>query len=174
MNDYVKTCRPGDQSFAKCMECSLGLLARRPHATAELANKLGRRKFSLVVIESTLVELQRLGLLDDLQFAVMLLREKLLTGNRPLGQRRLFQELRRRGIGPEMGRQAWSLVEEEEAIEPEADRAYRAAARKSQLLVGDLEERKLRASLWRHLSGRGFAAEDTVAAIDRVIAEKNN
>ncbi len=157
---------PAGKTPEKGMECSLGLLQRRAHSVRELSTKLRQRQFPASVVRQTVEELQRLGLLDDWQFATMFVREKLHPSARPLGRRRILQNLERRGIASDTARQAWEAVEQEDQPQPESERAKRAAEQKMKLLRTSADPRKTRASLWRHLASRGFAPDSAAEALE--------
>ncbi len=164
--------KPNDNSQEAALKRALALLERRAHSRRELSDKLRQRKFPPDIVGQALAELERLHLLDDLQFAELFIREKLIYASRPLGQRRIMQDLRRRGIDEATAKQAWSTVEQEERPEPESERAGEAARRKLASLRDREDPRRVRARLWRHLASRGFDAESAGQAVEQAMREQ--
>lgn len=76
------------------------MLARRDHAEAEVARKLGQKGFSAEAARSAIERLRRLGYLDDRRFALRFA-ESTVRNGRGWGAR-LRMELLRRGIDPEL------------------------------------------------------------------------
>lgn len=151
-----------------CRESALRLLERRLHSRAELDRKLRERDFPSLLRQSILADFERVGLVDDRQFAEAFARQKLLS-SRPLGNRRILADLRRRGIPEELARTALEeVVGEESNAEGEFERARQAASAKwTSLMRSGREFQKARAALYRFLAGRGFDGE----TIRRVVEE---
>ncbi len=82
---------------------ALRFLKIRPRSIAEMKEKLKVKGFSSAEIESTVVDLMASGLLDDRAFTKNWINYRLA---RPFGFRRIIQELKDKGIGQEMIRQA--------------------------------------------------------------------
>ena len=76
-------------------ERALRLLARRDHARAELARKLAAHAESREALDTLLDDLVRLGLLSDQRYA----EQRSEARSRRLGNSRLSQELRTKGVG---------------------------------------------------------------------------
>lgn len=170
MNFNFSKKNESDFSFQNCLERGLNLLDGRAHSKAELERKLKQRHFPESVVTQAISELERLGLLNDFEFACLFIRDKLMPGSRPLGWLRLVNELGRRGISQESVRLAWNSVMEEGDIESENERALRAAEKKLASIRDRNNPRKVRSSLLRHLSSRGFTSEVAVESVNRVLA----
>ena len=130
-----------------CQDKALDLVARRPHFRRELEEKLSRRGFPGDEIEATLVELARLGLIDDLAHA-----RNLAAGpmtRKDFGPRRVRIELMRRGVDEGV---ADSVVAESFSDPGEEFRRAREATRKKG------EARAMdSARLARHLDRKGYS-----------------
>ncbi len=154
----------------KCLEHAVNFLERRQHSEVEIVRKLRQRGYSEKTVSATIDELKRLNLIDDLQFAMSLIREKLLYTSRPVGRRKIYQDLARRGVPRETISAAWREAEEEEFEQSEEERALRAARQKIKLIHDHRDLRKVREKLYRHLAGRGFDSESVRSAVERVLA----
>ncbi len=90
---------------------ALRILTRRDHSEAELRTKLERFGFSASVLDEVIERCYRYNYLDDRRFALARSREMLRTG-RGVGTKILF-DLRRRGIGESLAREALQIASEE-------------------------------------------------------------
>lgn len=138
------------------------LLTYRPRSHAELEQKLREKGFKEAVIEAVLADLERLGYVNDRQFAGQWAAGRLRL--RGFGRRRIEQELRRKGISQEVIREAIS-----EAVPPDDEReaAVRAAEKKlrTMLSVGpDVRRRRLAGFLER----KGFSSEITRSILNMI------
>ena len=78
---------------------ALNLLGYRARSEAEIRERLGRYGYAGETIEAVVVRLEELGYLDDEEFARLKAREKA----RRYGPRRVSVELRKSGVGEELG-----------------------------------------------------------------------
>lgn len=123
---------------------ALGLLARREWSTAELRDRLIQRGVAPEVVEDTLTFLQTHGLQSDARFVAS--RARGLSARK--GNRAIAQDLRQKGIEPEL------IEAQVSELEDEAARACHAARR----FEGTLLDEKLKAKVWRFLGSRGFSS----------------
>ena len=142
-----------------CRDKALDLVGRRPHFRGELQQKLLSRGFSADEVEESLVDLERLGLLDDAQFARDLAKGSM--ARKGFGPRRIRFELQRKGVEEaivdSVVAEAFSdpLEEERRAIEVVEKRSF------------DLSVEADRVA--RHLDRKGFSK----AVILRVLERQN-
>jgi len=127
---------------------ALNLLGYRARSEAEIRERLGRYGYAGETIEAVVVRLEELGYLDDAKFARLKAREKA----RRYGPRRVSVELRKSGVGEELGRE---VVEEEFAGRSEVGEARSAATRRYNGRGSDAEARRVYGFLVR----RGYSAE---------------
>ena len=80
-----------------CRDKALDLVGRRPHFRQELLQKLLARGYPSLEVEAALEDLERLGLLDDLEHARSMAAGSMTR--KGLGPRRMLHELLRRGVG---------------------------------------------------------------------------
>lgn len=85
-------------------ERALLLLARRDHSVAELKRKLVDKGFPEIDATDAVARLLQQGLLDDTRFAGMLAHASIRNG-RGVGAK-IYSDLRRKGISPDIARQA--------------------------------------------------------------------
>lgn len=161
---------------------ALRLLALREHSRAELARKLARHALpprdaaaaetpddgaaaeeqaaeAARRVEALLDELAASGLLDERRAADAVVRSQ--AGR--FGRMRLQQDLRRRGLPPELAAQALATVEGSELA-----RAHEVWRRRFGQPSADPAERARQA---RFLAGRGFDA-DVIRRVVRGLAEE--
>lgn len=128
-------------------------LGIRPHSRHELANKALRKGFAKEVIAQALIDLEKVGLIDDRQFAAQFIRNELKF--RPCGSRLLKEKLFEKGISPRVFqpllKEAFQQQPEEEMIREIAEKylhknRHLPAAKRAEKLV-------------RYLQGKGFGWE---------------
>jgi regulatory protein len=128
-------------------------LTYRPRSRSEIEQKLQDKGFDDKIIETVLVDLERLGYVNDLQFAGQWAAGRARL--RGFGRRRIEMELRQKGIDPEVIKRSLSDVCGGDA---EAETAKKAAERKitsMRKLDRDTRRRRLAGFLER----KGFSFE---------------
>ena len=124
------------------------LLAVRPRSEQELRQRLERRGFPDTIVETTVQALTRQGLLNDPQFARYVATSRLLS--KPVGIRRLREQVRRTGVPPAVAEQAVRAAtegyDEAEAARALAVRRWASLARLpaatgTRRLIGFLQRR---------------------------------
>lgn len=85
---------------------ALRLLTRREHGAMELCSKLERKGFGYEESKAALEECQRLGFQNDSRFVESYSRSRIRQGYGPL---KIIQELKMKGIDPELIQQAVEL-----------------------------------------------------------------
>ena len=78
-------------------EKALRLLAHRARSRKELGDRLRQAGFSDELIDATIADMKRLGLVNDAEFALMFARNRMIT--KPVGEFLLRRELQQKGIG---------------------------------------------------------------------------
>ncbi|MDT8436528.1 MAG: regulatory protein RecX [Gemmatimonadota bacterium] len=144
-------------------DAALRLLARRPYARAELARRLGRRGLPPEAVEWALARCEALGYLDDSEFAVSYVRDRLRL--RPRAPALLRDELRARGVDPATAAAAVEAGLAEAGI-AEGDLLRRLATRRARALAGTPDREAARRRLAGWLRRRGFAPGDVRDAVD--------
>jgi len=154
--------RPEDAAAAadphELERVAVGLLTRREHSRAELAQKLTARGFAPADIESQLDRLAAQRLQSDSRFAEAYVRARIGRG---YGPQRIRAELRERGIMAELIDQAFAV--QPAADTPRIDEIWRR--KYAGRLPADYRER---ARQMRFLQQRGFSLADIHALFGRL------
>lgn len=137
-------------------EAALRALERRRRTRRELERRLAEKGFEPQTARAALDRLERVGLVDDLEYARAFLRERL--GRRAVGARLVRNQLLARGVPAPLIDQALQEAAtdaEDELPRTEAERARRALAQLGRRYAG-LEPRVRRQRLTAALARRGF------------------
>ncbi len=134
---------------------ALALLTQREHGRAELAGKLTAWGANPEQVEILLVELGERGLQDDTRFAEVYIRSRRVRGYGPLV---ISQELRQRGLDPELVKQ--------QIDEGEFDWQEEACAVRQRRFGSTVpRDRRVQAKQLRFLQYRGFSSAQAVKAL---------
>ncbi|OGB74209.1 hypothetical protein A2V68_00335 [candidate division Kazan bacterium RBG_13_50_9] len=142
----------------KTYDKALKLLSYRPQSISEIKKKLSRR-FAPADIDVTIQRLSRNGLLNDREFAVSWVRERMQTRHRSVNH--LTAELRRKGI--DRGTIQIAL-ETSQADDQEVDVAVALLQKRLAASGSTTINEKLKA----YLSRRGFTYKTIAAAAKKV------
>lgn len=140
---------------------ALNFLSYRPRSRREVADYFRRKKTDPNVSEAVMERLDRLGVLDDREFARFWLDNR--QRFRPRGTRALRVEMRRKGLDTEVIEEALATIDDEYAL------ACEAGARKVrsfESLPEDEFRRKMLAFLQRRGFGYDVAAEATKTLLE--------
>jgi regulatory protein len=140
---------------------ALRFLKIRPRSIGELKEKLEGKEFSDAEIEITIHNLMASGLLDDRAFTKSWINYRLA---RPFGFRRIIQELKHKGIDPEIIEGA--LSEAKESYSPESI-ALDLAQRRWQRLP-DIDPVKKKKRVLDFLLRRGFEVDLVMKVIKKL------
>ncbi|MBG0559939.1 regulatory protein RecX [Actinoplanes aureus] len=169
-SDEGRPSKPPQSEAETAREICLRQLAVRPRTRAELAKVLARKQISEEVIAEVLDRYDEVGIIDDAAFARAWVSSR--HHGRGLARRALANELRQRGVDPEVAGEALeSLDEDAEAAAARAlvDRKLRSASG-----APDAVFRRLVAMLARKGYPAGVAiraVKDALAARDAEAAE---
>lgn len=144
-----------------CHERALGLLAVRPRSRRELEQRLTAAGFAADEVEDVLGRLERVGLVDDADFARQLAEQQFV--HKRAGRRAVTSALIAKGIAPE-------LIDAVVAEAPD-DEESRAAdlARAKALRMGSVDPVKAYNRLCSLLMRRGYAPEVARQAARRAL-----
>ncbi len=147
---------------------ALKLIARRDHFRAELVEKLRRKGFDDDDIERAVDRLVELDLLDDERLAGRFVEFRAV--DRGWGERRLANELRKRGVDGDLAERVSRLGDELH------DHALKTALRRVEVRAKPgwwrLPER--RARLVSSLIARGFSTDVAYGAVARLATERES
>jgi regulatory protein len=133
--------------------------------TAEVRRRLERAEIPEEIIETVLADLERMGLLDDDRFSRDWVESR--SRRKGLGPNRLTNELRQKGIDPEMAEQAAREVDPESRLE-----AALALARK-RLRAENLADPAVKRRLAAFLQRRGHDWE-TIEKVFSILNANSN
>jgi regulatory protein len=159
-------------------DAALSLLSHRARTRADLRRRLVAKGFRPARVDPALDRLEARGLLDDAALAAAFVRDRLR--HRPRGQVRLAQELRAKGVRPELAERVVEDVLADEEVS-EADLARRVvegwlsrqgAATLEGLTAprGTPAAEKARRRLHGYLARRGFRGATLGQAVDTALA----
>lgn len=144
---------------------ALRQLTAAPRSRAQLEDAMARKDVPPEVAARVLDRFTEVGLVDDVAYAEMLVRTR--HSERGLARRALEQELRRKGIEPEVAAVALEQVDEED----ERAAAHRLAEKKARSTRG-LDPQVRRRRLAGMLARKGFSGGVAMRAIDEVLAQE--
>jgi len=152
----------GDQR-QKCFDFAARLLARRAHSRFQLSQKLRRHRFDNQTIEGVLADLERMGYVNDLQFAQSKAESDL--NRRKQGKQRTMLDLVRAGVSGAVAEQAVGQVYQ--GTDQRAVAVDLAMKHKARLIK--LEPQVARRRLMGLLHRRGFDSDAIRHAIEQVL-----
>ena len=151
---------------------ALKLLAAKPYSIAELRDRLLRgRTTNKAAVEAAISRLREYGYLDDERFAFGY--ASLKVQQRPVGRRRLKQDLALKKVDPALAEGVLDLVFAEVSEETLIDRAVEKRIR----LRGRPRNRAEAKSLFDHLLRQGFPLEtvaEKVRSVSRIDLDEIN
>ena len=154
-----------DEEVEKAKKAAFRLLGRRAYTRLEIERKLRKRDFDGPVIDEVVAILQRLGLVDDEDFARRWVDERMRL--RPAGRPVLVQGLRRRGVGKDVVDRVLDETLADVDLEAVALRLLRARERHYRRLDRD----KALSRMYGFLARRGFNSAVARGAAERALAE---
>ncbi|WP_251150706.1 regulatory protein RecX [Cellulosimicrobium sp. Marseille-Q4280] len=143
------------------------MLTAAPKSRAELAQALARKGYPEHVVLPLLDRYEEVGLVDDAQYAEMLVRTR--HSERGLSRRAISQELRRRGIDEDTSATALEQVDDDSEAEAARDLA-RSRLRRTAGLDRDVRIRRAVGTLARKGYSPGLAFEIVQRALDEEVA----
>ncbi|MDQ7025852.1 MAG: RecX family transcriptional regulator [Anaerolineae bacterium] len=149
-------------AIAKAFDAAATLLAYRPRSTQEVRQRLLKKSFDDVVIDTAIEKLERLGYLDDRAFARFWIEDR--NRFKPRGRRALSYELRNKGISDSL---IQDLLDE---LVNESDGAYEAAQKRVRSMRGKTQ-REFKKKIGAFLQRRGFGYEAVNNALNQLIQE---
>lgn len=146
-------------------EIALRQLNFSARSSEQLREAMLARQVPAAAAQEVVERLTRVGLIDDAEYAAMLVRTR--QAERGLARRALKVELERKGIDSDTAEAALEQVDADD----EAD-AARALVRKRVASMRSVEPKKRRNRLYGTLARKGYSASAARAAIDEVLTEE--
>jgi len=161
-NEKVRTATP-EQIRSRTFQRAAKLLAAKPRSIAELRERLLERAgVTEDIVEEIIGRLKEYGYLDDERYALSY--ASLKVKQRPIGRRRLQQDLKNRKVTNQVAGEALDLVYAETPEEELIDQAIEKRIR----LRGRPKTRLEAKSLFDHLLRQGFAFELVSEKVRRI------
>ena len=142
-------------SRERARQVAVNFISYRPRSSKEILDKLTRKEFSRELALEVVDQLKELNLLNDLQFARMFVRDKLL--GKPMGKAMLRRKLLEKGIAFQMSE---GVLKEYVTEEKEQEAAKNLAVRKmkmSRSRFSALDPLARQKRLIDYLLSRGFS-----------------
>ncbi|OGW51320.1 MAG: hypothetical protein A2078_13730 [Nitrospirae bacterium GWC2_57_9] len=149
-----------ENQLGRARNAAYRYLSLRPRSRAEVERKLTEKEFPPAVIQTVLAGLDRLGYVNDREFAGLWARSRVRL--RGFGRRRIEQELRSRGVSRDIIHETLAGLF---ADSSEAEVARKEAQKKLKALER-FEPCVRRRRLAGHLERKGFSS-DIITAIIR-------
>ncbi len=146
--EFAVLCR--EDAIRRAKDQILKYLSIRPHSRKELLLKTLRKGYAAEEIEAALDDLEKVGLINDREFAGQFIRNEMLL--RPCGTRLLKEKLLTKGVNREIVESLLSELcppETQEAAIRHLTRKFWKANRRN-------DPKKRMERLIRHLQGKGF------------------
>lgn len=140
-----------EYQYAK--KSALDFLSYRIRSVREITDKLRSKKISAGTIEKTIEHLEKLGLINDEEFAKLLVQSQ--TGKRPAGKSVIRQKLFQKGISKNV---ADKVIEELYSSEKEKELMLEVFAKYQKKLTGQ-DKYARRKKMFEHLMRKGFDAD---------------
>ena len=140
-----------EKALIRAKNTAYRYLSYRPRSRAEIETKLRDKEFDEAIVAAALLDLARLGYVNDEQFARAWARGRVRL--RGFGRRRIDQELKAKGVAPEIIRDAFAEVFGETS---ETETALQVAEKKLKTMQ-HLEPETLKRRLAGLLERKGYA-----------------
>jgi len=151
-----------EEEAARVKAAALNLLSYRMRSIKEMKDRLYKKKFPAVLIDSVVSELKRIGLLDDRKFSEAFIHSRMIQ--RPVSRSQLSRELKLKGVNE-------TLIQETVRAEydelREVVEARKLAEKRLSRLPDDRYKAKKRLSDF--LMRRGFGWDIIKPLIDELI-----
>lgn len=151
-----------DDRVERSYAAALNFLSFRPRSRGEIEEYFRKKKTDEDVVEAVVQRLERLGLLDDREFARFWVENRMAF--RPRGTRALRLEMRQKGLEREVIDEALAEMGDETAV------AYEAGMKKMRAYAG-LEEGEFFRKMVGFLQRRGFPYEAAAEAARKLYGE---
>lgn len=150
-----------NKTLEKARRYAFLLLKYRLRSTKELGERLARKKFPADIAGQVIKSLEEKGFLDDNAFA----RAWIASRGQKFGGRRITQELRQKGIAPDLVTEGLRELKERCPEEETIRRLAGAKLRKSTGLHPQTAKRRIYAYLLR----RGFSPDAVIDTLNEMI-----
>lgn len=151
----------------EALDRALGYLSHRSRSRFEVERHLRSKGFEAPAVEHALARCDRLGYLDDREFAAGWVRDRIRL--KPRGRFRLKMELKEKGVSEADAEAGIDRAFREEEV-TERELLERAARKRWDARRSDDPE-KVRRRLYGYLRRRGFRGREIREVVDRLMGE---
>ena len=163
LNSEARSASTPEQIRSRTFQRAAKLLAAKPRSVAELRERLLERSgVTENIVEEIIGRLKEYGYLDDERYALSY--ASLKVKQRPIGRRRMQQDLKNKKVTNQVAAEALDLVYAETPEEELIDQAIEKRIR----LRGRPKTRLEAKSLFDHLLRQGFAFELVSEKVRRI------
>lgn len=152
-----------EKELQKAKDVAYRFLSYRPRSKKEVVQRLELRGFGEKIIKTVLNTLEEYSYINDEKFAPDWANYRL--ENRPVGKRRLVNELREKGIAQEIIEKTIT----ETYKKRDESKMTRELAERRLVSYKGLDDKVIRRRLFAFLMRRGFSIDDSRKAIDEVL-----
>lgn len=149
-----------DVTREKVLDTAFRILTRRGHSRSELEMKLKKKEYQEELIVSVLDECERLGFVNDVEFARQYCEE---LKYRKYGERKIQMYMIKKGLDRDL---IQSTIEEFDSVDDQFERAIEALSKKMRSLSRESDPWKKREKAYRFLVSRGFSGGVVSKVID--------
>lgn len=154
------------ESVDKALHAALRFLELRPRSEAEIRERLRRKGFAPETIAAALERLQHLGLVDDESFARAWVENR--QTYRPRGRGALRDELRRKGVAPDI---ISATLEDAELLGDEHEQALELGRKALRKYASAPDRVTFARRMGGYLQRRGFPPDAVRPVIDQLWRE---
>ena len=147
--------------FKRAKTVSFQFLKIRNRSEKEIRTQLLKKKIPTEIIDQTIPYLKKLELINDRQFARDWIAMRL---QKPMGRRRIFFELKEKGISEEILEEEITAVPRQEKEE----QIVETLARRRLERYKNLDETKQKRRVFEYLARRGFEVDTVKKVVERL------
>ena len=152
----------------KALNKAIKLCSRQARTEFQIRQSLAKSAYSACDIDCAVENLIEMGYINDRDYAERYL--EILVGKKR-GRRRILNDMKRHGIDSAL---AEKTVAEGYLPEDERENAEAAARKALSKMPESREKRKVRDSLYRHLTSQGYGYDITSAVMDKMMEERED
>ena len=152
------------RQYRPALDRAVGLLASRARSRREIEERLLHAGYRACTVEMVLYKLEKEHLLNDADFARQWVEAR---STRALGQRRIAQELRRKGVSSQEAEDALSLIRPEDQLAGAIELARKGLSRAKP----DEDPRKTVSRVASQLARRGYSWDIARKAIEQAMED---
>lgn len=156
------------EAFFRAQRLAVNFLSYRPRGSKEVLDHMRKKGYSPELGRKVIQNLQKLGMINDEEFARMFVRDRMKR--KPIGKAWLRRALQEKGISPHLVekvfREYLSDEEQQKAAEELALRRLRLAS----ATFEKLDAPRKRKRLLEYLLRRGFSTDIAVATVRNVLS----